>query len=91
MATVTNCSDFGAHENKVSLFPLFPHHAILQKLLLSGDRRGLLSHKISGRSTWKGGGQLSLKERNTFDITEPRGLAQMGSKGNWSLTSAKRK
>ena len=25
MATVTICSDFGAQENKVSLFPLFPH------------------------------------------------------------------
>ena len=25
MAAVTICSDFGAQENKVSLFPLFPH------------------------------------------------------------------
>ena len=25
MAAVTICSDFGAKENKVSLFPLFPH------------------------------------------------------------------
>ena len=37
MAVVTICSDFGAQENSLSLFPLFPHQFAMKGWQTDGE------------------------------------------------------
>ena len=62
MAAVTICSDFGAQENSLSLFPLFPHLFAVK----IRDTTGTFHAKMG-----------SIKDRNGMDLTEAEDIKKM--------------